>query len=438
MKAKADRIVIMVIFLGLLSGCASLPKEPSVADPRSVYVWPLATCPSSTVAAKPAFVFPAVAAGLATPLLTDLVSGLVALPVAAIQNAATADATGFKANGQNPRFYFSNVVVNTKSNPPQNEFTPPGCYVVAYTTFAGQPAAGSGKDWCDDKDFSASVPKTCSDGGKKILESFGTIHDPEGRRPAVPDFYAEIELVPSGYQMAGGTVVRPRVIALHYPASLVEPKSTKPRLVTVSLNLASPGSSANDPMKPASLGIVLQGVVPASVIGQDSLASQQASWIAMPTNGSGMGSTMSQPTGGEPYFPVNISATLTEAGDPNVFLQAFAKAVAGSAADYSKAIVNAVPPLPTVATLQQNTSAEANVQSAVAQAATDEAKLVSACNPAPTTEAQKAAANAAYQTVLADRMKANAAALSILSTNPIGGVPSIPFDPIDKGLKKCF
>jgi len=78
------------------------------------------------------------------------------------------------------------------------------------------------------------------------------------------------------------------------------------------------------------------------------------------------------------------------------------------------------------------------VQSAVAQAATDEAKLVSACNPAPTTEAQKAAANAAYQTVLADRMKANAAALSIISTNPVGGVPSVPFDPIEKGLKKCF
>ena len=434
MKAKADRIVIMVIFLGLLSGCALLPKEPSVADPRSVYVWPLATCPSSTVAAKPAFVFPTLAAGLATPLLTDLVSGLVAVPVSAIQNAATADTTGFKANGQNPRFYFSNVVLNTKSNPPQNEFTPPGCYVVAYTTFAGQPAAGSAKDWCDDKDFSGSVTKTCSDGGKKILESFGTIHDPEGRRPAVPDFYAEIELVPSGYQGAVGTVVRPRVIALHYPASLVEPKSKKPRLVTVSLNLASPGSSGNDPMKPASLGIVLQGVIPGPVIGQDSLASQQASWIAMPTNGSGI----SQPTGGEPYFPVNISATLTEAGDPNVFLQAFAKAVAGSAADYSKAIVNAVPPLPTVATLQQNTSAEANLQSAVAQAATDEAKLVSACNPAPTTEAQMAAANAAYQTVLADRMKANAAALSITSTNPGSGVPSVPFDPIDKGLKKCF
>ena len=106
MKAKADRIVIVVIFLGLLSGCALLPKEPSVADPRSVYVWPLATCPSSTVAAKPAFVFPAVAAGLAAPLLTDLVSGLVAVPVSAIQNAATADTTGFKANGQIPGFTF--------------------------------------------------------------------------------------------------------------------------------------------------------------------------------------------------------------------------------------------------------------------------------------------------------------------------------------------
>ena len=430
MKANAVRFVIIAVFLGLLSGCAILPKQPSVADPRSVHVWPVATCPSASTQAKPA-IFPAVVAGLATPLLTDLVSGVVGIPATAIQNAATADTAGFKATGQNPRYYFSNVIVDA-ADASKNQFTPPGCYVVAYTKSEAEAAAGSAKSWCDNADFKKSVPSACTDAGKARLDTFGTRHDPEGLPPAVPDFYAEIELFPSGYELSGVMVVRPRVIALHYPESLVERYSKKPRLVTISLNLASPESPDKDPIKPASLGIVLQGVIPGVPVSEESLSSQQSSWIAMPANGSALGAAQ-KPMGG-PYFPFNISATLTEVGDPNLFLQAFAKAVASSAADYTKAIVNAIPPVPTVATQQQSMSAEANLQSAKAVVASDEAKYLSACSPAPTTAAAKASAKAAYETVLADRMKANAAALSV----PGSSGSSVPFSPVDQGLTKCF
>jgi len=441
MIVNAHRFVIMAIFLSLLAGCAFFPKEPSIADPRSVYVWPLEACPSSPgVTAKPAFVAPGVVAGLATPLLTDLVNGLVGLPVAAIQNAAAADAAGFKANGQNPRLYFRNVAIDPNTKLPQ--FTPPGCYVVAYTKFMSPASVGpagdwSAKDWCDDTAFSASLPQACNEGGKKILATFANKHDAEGLPAAIPDFYAEIQLFPSNYEGSGGRVVRPRVVALHYPKSLIEPKSAKPRLLTLSLNLASPGSTANDSMKPASLSIVLQGVTPSPVISEDLLTSQQTSWIAMPTSVPAAAAGAPQPQGGAPYYPVNISAALSEVGDPSVFLQAFAKAVAGSAADYSKAIVNAIPPVPTAATEQQSTSAKATLQSAVAQAESDKAKYLTSCTPAPTTAAAKAAANGAYQTVLADRLKANAAALGITTSYGTASSPA-PYDPIDEGLTKCF
>jgi len=433
MRVNASILVIMAMILGVICGCSVLPKEPSVADPRSVYAWPVAKCPSSAAVPRPA-IAPAIVAGLATPLLTDLVSGLVGVPVSAIQNAATADTTGFKATGQNPRSYFPNVTVDSSTNPPQYKFTPPGCYVVAYTRFvpSGRGPAGG---WCGDSGFAASVPDACTAEGGPILKTVETRSDPGDLQAAVPDFYAEIELVPSDYQLPGVTIARPRVIALHYPKSLVEPKSAKPRLVTINLNLTSPGSSASDPVKASSLGIVLQGVTPNVPIAEGSLASQQTSWIAMPTNGTALGANLPQPKGG-PYFPVNISATLSEVGDPSIFLQAFAKAVAGSAADYSKAIVSAVPPIPTASTEQQSANAKAALQSAIAQVAADEAKYASTCSPAPATPAAKATANAAYQAVLADRIKANAAALGIAS--PYDTAPSIPYGQIDQGLSKCF
>jgi hypothetical protein len=414
----------------LALACCTLPQPASVTDPRAVYVWPVAACPSEPPAARPA-VLPAIIGALATPLLTDVVSGFVGVPVSAIQQAANADKNGFTANGQNPRFFFPEVSATTTGGATTYRFTPPGCYVVAYTRYVAKAGDDSASSWCDDTRFSTALPIACSASGKarlaKVLPAIGF---PSGFAPAVPDFYAEVKLQASEYRTKTLLVSYPRVIAMRYPHALLDASSQKPRTLTMTLTLSSGAStSATDLLKTASVAVVVPDVVPAAAVPQETLVAQQSSWVSMPASVT-IGAGDPAPNGG-PYYPVNISASLKEIGDPNAFLQAFATAVAASAPDYTKAIANAIWPVAVAAAQQQAASNAAAVLAAQAQATTDESKYLAACTPPPKTAAAKKAAEGLYQTVLADRQKANAAAALTPGAQA-------PFASLTQGLTPCF
>jgi hypothetical protein len=437
MTTKANPLSIAILsLLTWVAGCGLLPKAPSVADPKSVYAWPIAACPSAPPAVQPAFFAPALVAGLAGTLLSDLVSGVVGVPVAAIQAAADADKNGFKASGQNARLYFPIVTVDQSTSPPTSAFSPPKCYIVAYTKFEKLSGSATAQRWCDDPGFSAGVPSACTASGKSRLDGFGTPTGFSNIAPAVPDFYAEIELDASDYALTGQEVVRPRVIAVYYPHSLIEPASSKPRTVTVGLNLTSPGAPSSDPIKGASVSVVLQGITPGAAVSTEALASQQSAWIVMPTTNDTLG-THALPTQSGPFYPVNISTSLTEIGDPSLFLAAFAKAVGSSATDLSKDIVSAIPTIPTAATQQQAQTSLATLNKAIATAEGDRGKYLAACIPPPTTEAAKSNARSAYYTVIADRQSANSAAFAIAAVPGAGG-SSLPFPDVRQNLTECF
>jgi hypothetical protein len=425
---RARMLWVPFAALTLVCCTTTLPKTASVTDPRAVYAWTAPACPSGQVVA-PA-VIPAIVAALATPALTDLVSGLVGIPISAIQAAAAADKSGYSASGQNPRYFFPSVKVDPAGKDPP-KFTSPGCYVVAYTKYVVNRADSSAQSWCADASFSAALPEACTEDGKARLGKLGpALNVPGGYGPRVPDFYAEVEIHPSTYVSNAAWVGVPRVIAMYYPHSLLEAASKKPRTVTITVTLTSgAGAGSSDPTKTASAGVVLANVVPGDPITQDSLAAQQSSWVSVPRTLS-LTSNDPPPTNGAPYYPVNIATSIKEVGDPSAFLQAFATAVNSSSSDYTKAIVNTISPAAIAAAQQQAASNSASAMAASAQAFTDLGKYLSSCSPAPTSAAAKAAAQGAYQTVLADRQKANATAMT-------AGI-SPPYSSVEQGLTQCF
>jgi hypothetical protein len=426
--AYRARVLWVPIAALLLACCSSLPKVASVTDPRAVYAWTTPACPSGELVA-PA-VLPAILAALATPALTDMVSGLVGIPISAIQAAAAADKSGYGAGGQNPRYFFPSVRVDPAGKEPP-KFTTPGCYVVAYTRYVANPADSTAQAWCANAAFSTALPNACTEEGKARLNKLGpALNVPTGYGPGVPDFYAEIEINPSTYVSNAAWVGVPRVIAMYYPHSLLEAESKKPRTITITLAVTSgAGAGGSDPVKTASAGVVLVNVVPGDSITQDSLAAQQSSWVSVPRTLS-LTTNDPPPKNGAPYYPVNIATNIKEVGDPNKFLQAFATAVNSSASDYTKAIVNNVSPAAISAAQLQAANNSASAMAASAQAITDLGKYLSSCSPAPKTAAAKTTAQGAYQTVLADRQKANAAAMAA------GVAP--PYKDMEEGLSKCF
>jgi hypothetical protein len=423
---RARLLWVPLVALPIIS-CGTWPKAASVTDSRAVYAWTAGACPSGQIVA-PAFA--PILGALAAPALTDLVSGLVGIPISAIQAAAAADKAGYSASGQNAGYFFPKVTLDPKGATPP-KFTTPGCYVVAYTKYVPNAADSSAKSWCNNTDFNTALPNACTMDGKARLTSLtAALNIPKGYGPAVPDFYAEIEIGPSTYVSNAAWVGVPRVIAMYYPHSLLAAGSKEPRTITLTLAVTSgAGAGGTDPTKTASVGVVLVNVTPGAPTTQDSLASQQSSWVSIPRTLS-LTSNDPPPTNGAPYYPVNIAASIKEVGNPNAFLQAFATAVNSSSSDYTKAIVNTISPTAVAAAQQQAASNSATAMAASAQATTDLGKYLASCSPAPTTAAAKATAQGAYQTVLADRQKANAAAMT-------AGI-SPPYGAVDQGLSQCF
>jgi hypothetical protein len=424
---KAMRLLCAFVAAGGMAGCANfLPRPTSATEPRGVYAWPLAACPSDL--GGRAAVAP-VAAALAVPLLNDLINGLVSVPVAALQSAAAADKNGFNVTTMNPRMFFVDVEGPGTTGVPTWKFSPPQCYVVAYTSYVNGGSGPSG--WCKNSNFAKGVAACDSDAGTYRLSM---VSPPDGSHPgfglAVPDAYFEVQMEPEVYHNSAVVIARPKVLAMYYPKSLIEPTSDKPRAITLTLTHA-PVVAAADPAKVTAIGIYLPHVVPKveDTKFAAALANQQSSWTAFPITVT-IATTDTKPQSGLSYYPVTISAKLQEIGNPSAFLQAFSAAVANSAPDLTKAVANDISPVARATADQQDQTNQGAYYAALATAEMDLGKMITACTPRPTTDTAKAAARAASNQVKADRAKANAAAVAARIEKP--------FKALDGGLAGCF
>ncbi len=315
------KIFLFCFICFFISGCSFLPHTASQVDTRSVYVWPEQRCPSEVERLKIAPVVTAVGGIFAS----NLVSAFVGIPATALNEAAAADKAGFTAAGINARFYYRGVEVGKKIIP-----SPPRCYVLAYT----KPVSEQ-KSWCDDIEFKTSMGDTCKN-GKDILDGLQE-EKPSPKPLAVPDFYAEIGVEAVAYN----SIVLPKIVALYYPKSLLQPASDKPRTININLTMISPTNV--DAIKSAQVSMILRGITPGANISADGLFSVETGWTNLPAIKMSKNDPPIQID--EPYLPVTISATLHEVGEPSVFLAAFAKSFSNSMADYTRAITNAILPV---------------------------------------------------------------------------------------------
>ena len=405
-----------------LTGCSSLPHEPSAADSTAVYVWPLPQCPSQ--ADESGKVLGPLLGGA---LIGDAVSGLIGAATSALSAAAQADKTGLSVAGTSARFFYQGTVAYKAGAATLTvdsvTLTNPGCYAVAYAKPDLRPAA-SHQSWCDDATFAKSVPNSCRTEGKKILDGLTDkekfVSSAVGRKLETPKLYAEIAFEDSGYLTGSAEIVRPRVLVMHYPQSIISPLSTKARHVTLSLTIASP---ATDTFKNSSVAIEIFGLKPATPVDADTLAIAQTAWTTMPI-------TKAKPTdwptnygktGG--FMPVNITAQLHEVGDPNVFLAAFAASFQSGAGSLSTGITNLLTPSGQAAAKQTEYTNSANQEAAYATVLSSQAALTTACNTfaalpaAQKTPAAIAAADQAYYNALSAVDKFNAA--REVATNPL-------------------
>lgn len=382
-----------------ISGCGLLPQAPKRTDLRTVYVWPTEVCPSQN-AGQQAAGRSALGAALVSTLLGNVVSGIVGIPAAALASAAEADVQGLKATGTNARYYYNLEKVAATST---TDVIPPGCYVVAYAA----PAATAPKPWCSDGEFAKSVPQTCGVGvsalGALRIKEQLTLPQPGIDALATPEFYAEIAFEQSG----SPDVVRPYVAAMHYPKSVIDPGSSKPRMLSLTLELSS--AQKDDPMKGATVSMILPSVTPSAPVDSAATARVITGWTSVPTK---FTVNPPDPASGQkvPFLPVTIKASFNEVGDPSKFLQAFAKAFGASAGDYSKAITAEVSPVGQSSAQQDQDKKLADYTSALAAAQKSRADLLGACAANPATPQAKASAESLFTSAVANQRKANLAA----------------------------
>lgn len=396
------KLPLVLVLSLVVTACGTLPHAPKRTDLHTTYVWPTEVCPS--VAAGTAGEPRSLGAVLLSTLLGNVLSGLVGIPAAALSAAADADANGLKATGTNARFFYQVQRTTDAAGKPVINVINPGCYVVAYA----EPVA-TAKSWCADPEFSKSAPATCST-GKSALDQLKVREQltPSIRQPgidtlAVPEFYAEIAFEQSG----APDVVRPYIAAIHYPRSIIDPNSDKARMVTLALELTS--AQKDDPMKAATVSMILPTVRPGIPVDAASTARAITGWTSIPSK---FTITPPDPKDGNkvPFMPVTIKASLNEVGDPSKFLQAFAKAFGASAGDYSKAITAEISPVGQASAQQDQDKKVADYQTAVATALKSRADAITACVAAPTTPQAKVAAESQFTSAVANQLKANLAA----------------------------
>ncbi len=404
-----------------------LPHEPSAADSTAVYVWPLPQCPSQ--ADEQGRILGPLLGGA---LIGDAVSGLIGAATSALSAAAQADKTGLSVAGTSARFFYQGTVTYKAGagalTVDSVTLTNPGCYVVAYAKPDLRPVA-SHQSWCENATFAKSVPNSCRAEGRRILDGLTDkekfLSSAVGKKLETPKIYAEIAFEDSGYVTGSAEIVRPRILVMHYPKSIISPLSSEARHVTLSLTIASP---ATDTFKNSAVAIEIFGLAPAAQVDADTLAIAQTSWTTMPI-------TKAKPTdwpsnygktGG--FMPVNITAQLHEVGDPNVFLAAFAASFQSGAGSLSSGITNLLTPSGQAAAKQTDYTNSANQEAAYATVLSSQAAMTSACNtfialpPPQKTPAAIATVDQAYYNALSAVDKFNAA--REVATNPLPSVSS--------------
>ena len=388
------RIIVVVASALALTACSAfLPQPLSKVDPRHVYAWPMAACPSApTPSVRPEFLEPF--SGIA---LSVLVNTLVGIPVNAVADAADADKSGLEILGTNARYYGRVVVENARSP----TVLPPGCYVVALAELA----AGT-TSWCDDPGFAAGVPQSCSARGKRMLRDLSA-YDAPGKDGlsvygvTVPEVYAEIALTPSGYP----EIVRPRIVALYYPRSLQWARSDDPRNLTLTLDFASD-------LKPGAIVVNLAHVRPRATMSDEDLADQSAAWTRSPK----LPDPDKNATHDNRFLPVTINAKLKEIGQPSAFLRAFAPALGGAKGDIAKAALSEISPAQRESAANQQQANLATEESKRAAVYSAMASYQSACDAVkgargkPGFESEQNKARAAWLTLIAAERSANVAA----------------------------
>lgn len=432
---------VLLIALSALTGCSGLPKPPSKADPRIVYVWPVTTCPSQANAPSGPRIAPIIAA-IATTLVGDVISGSVNAAASALTTAASADKAGYQVSGINARNYFWVGTIKQTSIGPDGKQTetqanvlqPPQCYVVAYT----QPLPdGPAKSWCSDTNGFASMKQTCASGaeilkGLKIREPLynGTSVVDDGNNSledlAVPEFYAEIELDASGFN----SVVRPRVVALYYPQSLLQKGSEKPRMLSITVTPSSPVSVTPDQFKSASVAVIFPSITPSKNISSDELKTAMVAWNGVPDAKPFLANipanslvalykTLSN--NNTAYVPVTINGAVNEIGDPSVVLAAFAQAFGSVGTDVSKNVMSDVSlngaPSTMAAAMAKATS---DYQIALGGAQQARSALILSCAKNPSTAGDKANAQSLFTNTIGKQNAANLAAEQ-------AGISPLPF-----------
>lgn len=421
-SSRVLRVFAVIVLLVAASGCAGWPKAPSKADPRMVYVWPADQCPSLVGKAGEAHVAPVIAA-LATTLIGNSINTILGIPASALSAAAAADKEGFKMSGTNARYYYSAVSTPLPSNPAQTTLAlkAPACYVVALTQPRDTPATVS--NWCGDTSFKTALADTCSTDGENALKALGMqdVFHKDGTRALnhrsaeanleVPELYAEITFVDSSYP----DIALPTVAAIYYPRSLLANDTKKLRTIGLGITITSP--IATDPFKSASLALVLPAVEPGLKGPKQALSRLQTGWVARPLHGITAPAEAElakiEQNGGR-YLPVTMAATLTEAGDPSVFLASFAAAFGSQASTnaLTTAAMNSfsVTGGPSVNS-QQLQQAQINYTKALGAALATQSQLVKLCSgPAPLSAADKVNARSIFEATISNQLAANLAA----------------------------
>ena len=369
-NATADRVnlwrrmgarLAVVICLPTM-GCSLLPHAASVSDPPTLYVWPESRCPSLNVNAG------ALAVAGENLLGGDLIGAAVGAIASSLTAAAAADKAGYQVSSNSATFYQSALW-----DPAKKTYQPqaPFCYVIALA----KPSATQGTDWCTDPDFKSSLGASCTNSPGLITslsKNQGLFNPPDGTLPlTVPSFYAEIELQSSAADAtANYFVVKPQIAAIYYPHSLLGGvfEEGRSKQISITINFINPTPlTATDYYKASTVGMLIYNIKPGKTISISDVSNNtQTAWTLVPIEKVPAGVQYKNNDGvsiGGPFRPINITATVHELGDPNVFLQALALSFAStsSTSGITTALGNAVLPQGQLAQKQNDSTLQSNI-----------------------------------------------------------------------------
>ena len=296
------RVVYASLLATLLTTSVSVHAETASEPDPSVHAWLLPTCPSTDAQAR------------VSPILAGLLVSAAASVIdwlgSALDEAAKADREGKATKGTSPAYLWWH---NGKSG----ERKLMSCMVVVLSN-------STPESWCarNNSPFKkdGAICKYFEDKNAPVNQTPGLSPANWVLGTALPAFYAEIQLEAATDKRG----VLPKLVALYYPKGIHGRKFTndKPRTlqITVAAATAEGGSALS------SIVIRLEDIAPDTQIqtGTEVPTAGSRVWaaaLAIPEK-------YTPPEGGGAIIPVNVSTEIREIGDPNVFLQALAKAFA--------------------------------------------------------------------------------------------------------------